>query len=354
MHKLNKKKKRFLILKSIKRHKHELERKRRRKIKKLNSLPEKVLTRKRKSYEHKKDKIVHTDCIADENFSLINNPDYIISYFEKARKSFKEKQYVNFDLGGVKTTGPETILLLSALINEPEFTNNIPFKGRSPLQADLQQMFRQVGFYNFVKSNELTQLTNKDLHGEIIHRITRKKVENQLAGDICKSAVKHTFKSDNYIHKTILPILIECMANTWNHANYGTSEDEYNWWLLAYKEPKTDCTKFCILDLGVGIFGSLNRKFAEGAITYIFPNKNLTNLKNIFKGNTRTRTKEEKRGKGLNTIYNLVKSDKTIQNFTIITNDVFAIIEQDKEDVYKKLKTPFKGTLYYWELRNNG
>ncbi len=63
----------------------------------------------------------------------------------------------------------------------------------------------------------------------------------------------------------------------------------YNWWLLSYKEPETKITKFCFLDLGIGIFDSLEKKYNENALSALFkslinPTDNSATLKKIFSG----------------------------------------------------------------------
>ena len=303
-------------------------------------------------------KAEHERCIAPEVFSLIKNPDAVINYFDHARQVLAKGTPVYFDLSNITEMGPETLTYLCAILDNDEFINGNAIHGNLPNNPSLQKMFSKAGFYKFV--NPIYQRIQKstDVNGEI-HKITREKVEPMLAGEICESAMIHTFDKIDPKDQSFYRILIECMANTKNHANYGKRNEVYNWWLLAYKEADTKITKFCFLDLGVGIFGSLEKKYRENKLPSFLkrifvPKNNKKTLQKIYEGERKTSTEGlEGRGQGLNYVYDLVKKDATICNFTLLSNDIIAHFGYNAEDTIEPQGNDFVGTMYYWEISPN-
>ncbi len=219
-------------------------------------------------------------------------------------------------------------------------------------------MFLKAGFMDFVKPDrDISSKLNEDVWGKLIHKLKRDEVEGPLAGRICLSAMEHTYGSKDFSKQNFYPILVECMANTHNHA--GDRLQECNWWLLAYKEPETKITKFCFLDLGMGIFESLRKKYGKGSIPdklkfYDPAASNKKTITQIFSGVKKTSTTgQQGRGEGLGYIYRLVKKDKTIGKFTLLSNNVTVKIGYNANDIVKSLQPDFEGTMYYWELLPN-
>ncbi len=349
-------KKAFIVRSAFKKHKHDLRRKDKKHLERLEKLPLLIKERRKLKFISNYQTSKHELCIAPETFSLRDDPMRVIGYFEKAREALKQDIPVFLDLSQVKQMGPETLTYLCALIKEEEFNNKTVLQGNIPINATLEQMFIRSGFYKFVLPRGNINNIENDVSGELIHRITRQKVEPELAGEVCRSSMKHTFNSDDFTKQSFYPILIECMGNTHNHANYGRRDEIYNWWLLAYKEPITQITKFCFLDLGVGIFGSLEKKYIDNKLTgwlrWFTPENNIATLQKIFKGEKKTTATElPGRGLGLNNIFNLVKKDKTIHNFTLLSNDILATFGYNTSVNIQKIDGNFMGTLYYWELR---
>lgn len=358
MKKLSFEKKQYYIKYSRKKHRHELERKEIRKRLRYEKLSGRIKQKRAKRFIEDPKKVEHETYQAPTIFSLIENPTTVISYFEKAKNTLAKNIPVVFDLKMVVQMGPETLTYLCALIKEEGFHNHTPIKGNIPDNPVLREMFKKSGFYDNVISGFSSESENRDVNDKLIHQVTREKVESVLAGDVCRSAMKHTFGTDDPKRQRFYRILIECMGNTWNHANAGERNAVYSWWLLAYKEPTTKITKFCFLDLGVGIFGSLEKKYKKNKLeewlSWFTPKKNKETLLKIFQGEKKTSTVNlSGRGLGINNIYRLVKLDKTIKNFTLLSNDIMAKIGYNKPDKIEKIKSDFEGTLYYWELTPN-
>ena len=355
MRKLSEKQKQYLIRYAHKKHLHEIKRELIRKKKRLVKIQPKKIERRNKKFINNPKKVDHHESVAPPMFSLLNDSDFVVSFFEDANKFLHNRTPVFFDLKQVTTMGPETFTYFIARIKENDFSGMTPFMGNVPRDQKIREMFAKAGFNRYVSSKNGFREIDSDSLGSLIHMNTRNEVEPELAGKVCASAMKHTFDTDDFSNQKFYKILIECMANTRNHSNYGEPYDVYDWWLLAYKESNTKVTKFCFLDLGVGIFDSLAKKYTDNKLKWwlkeIFvPLNNQETLRRIFKGERQSSTKLPGRGYGLNNIYNLVKENETIANFTMLTNDIMAKIGYNTTDVIKKNKTNFRGTMYYWEL----
>lgn len=356
MKKLSTDEKEYLLICSVRKHRHEFKRKqKRRRLKKARTFSNVIKKRNTKFVKNYKSS-KHKELVAPSVFSLLKDPGAVVNFFMEAKDSFARKIPVFFDLSQVTEMGPETLTYLTALVTNKNFTGEIACRGNAPASDSLRKMFRKAGFYDFLKPDrEIPKELSADINNKLIHRETHEKVESDLAGEVCLSAMQHTFKSSDFTKQNFFPILIECMANTHNHA--GGGEQIYNWWLLAYKEPNTRITKFCFLDLGVGIFGSLKKKYGEGKLPEKLVNvfkpghSNKTILRQIFGGSKKTVTEGlQGRGQGIEHIYKKVHGDETIQNFTMMSNNVIARLGYNTSDIIKTLGTEFGGTMYYWEL----
>ncbi len=334
---------------------HEQKRKLKRHNAKLLKQQQKVKQNTAKKFDLHPERISHEKCIAPEVFSVLVNPLDVVKYFQKVGLAFQNHLPVIFDLSSVQKMDTATLTLLCAHVSDQKFVRGNLLKGNIPRTPELIEMFKKSGFYNFVFSRIKSTGYIKDEYGELIHRITRKRVEPELAGKVCLSAIEHTFGSNSLKVQNLYKIIIECMANTWNHANQGREDQIYNWWLLAYKEKTTNITKFCFLDLGVGVFGSLDPKYRSNIMppwlkNLFVPDNHAVTLEQIFQGKVKTSANEPGRGKGIYTIYNSVKSDRNIQNFQMITNNIVAKVGYNMPDTIRTISSNFPGTLYYWEL----
>lgn len=288
---------------------------------------------------------------APKNFSLINNTNEVILYFKNIGKLFVDRKQVEFNLKNIDNLTPDAIALLIAKVEDERFTRSLRVRGNQPEKKILKRIFEESGFLNYVSSNYNPPKNDNNL---LLHQITHKKVHPELAKKVSELAVKHTFKKIKKF-SPIYKIMIECMANTDNHASI-VKEGVYDWWLFAYCNPKNNITSFTFLDLGIGIFNSNPvNSYKRKLLTEI---SNLTkisfdqrdNIKlipKLFSGNIYTsRTKNKKRGQGLPSIKEC-SQNSNIKNFIIITNNVKIKLPELTNEI---LQNKFNGTLLYWEL----
>jgi hypothetical protein len=279
--------------------------------------------------------------IAPAEFSLINNTEKVLEYFHLARNYLKSGYPIRFDISEIETLTPDAIILQIARIKDEKFHNKKGITGNAPNNPDLKKLFLESGFYNHVniKGNKPN---GKDT---LIHKITKNKVEPQLAKQACLIGLKHAFQNED-IFDPMFDILIEIMQNTNNHA--GETRGEYDWWLHIYNEPNTQIAKYTFVDLGIGIFESIpaqNFKRKIGQAIGLINNTNL--VKPLFNGEIKSRTARPERGKGIPQVYE-ASQHESFSKFIMISNDVHVNM---KNLTTKKLNNNFSGTLFYWELK---
>lgn len=285
----------------------------------------------------------YVDHFAPSNFSLINNCTEVIRYFQEAAKLFQERNQINFNLSEIESLTPDAIAFLVAFIKEPKFTHQLDYKGKSPSNPKFSKMFRDSGFYDYVSSPLPRQENHKNA---LIHKITKNRVENTIAKEVCQKAMAHSFTSKGKF-QPLYEVIIECMANTNNHADYK-KRGKYNWWIFQYNDPDSKSTSFSFLDLGVGIFKSLPvqthlRKFFN--LLGVTSNVNL--VPKLFAGEISSRTGLEERGQGMPLIFDRSQNEK-MRAFYLISNNVYADM---KAHNYQELALEFPGTFLYWEVR---
>lgn len=284
------------------------------------------------------------DIPAPNNFSFTENTDDTLEYFEIVKSQLNEGYSVNLDIENIETLTTDTIALQIATIKGSRRKSFNSVHGNAPRDSELRELFLQSGFYNYVQSKRRKNLNENQL----IHKITKNKVEPKIAKEACIRGLMHVFKNDE-IFDPLYDILIEIMQNTNNHAG-GDIRGKYDWWLHVYNDPKTRIAKYTFLDLGYGIFESLpvktfRRKLGESL--GLVHNSDL--VKPLFNGEIKSRTAKPERGKGIPQVYQS-SQHKAFSSFHLISNNVKVNLKTMETT---KLKSNFSGTLFYWELSNN-
>lgn len=278
--------------------------------------------------------------IAPEIFSLIGNPEGVLSYLEQIRLQMLNRNQVFLDKTQITKLTPDALMILVASLNDEWFTRGIRFKGNSPKDEKLKELFLQSGFFEHVRSL-IPKVKSRNL---MLHRISRRKVKPSLVKEVCLIGVNHTFGNQN-IFEPLYEMIIECMSNTNFHAGLE-KQGKYEWWLYVYENPANKVTSYSFLDLGVGIFESIPVRDYVKFTQFIKLSSNVDLVDDLVNGKIKSRTLATNRGKGIPQIYRHSKH-KNIKNFKIISNNVFADFDTAN---YHKLKNQFRGTFLYWEL----
>ena len=284
----------------------------------------------------------YLDHPAPKNFSLIDNTNEVLAYFNNARDKFKDGNNIRFDISGVSVLTPPTIALLVASINSPSFVNGANLYGTAPVDQNLLTLFKASGFYNFVTSR-MSKGTTK---GNLLLRESDTIAVGSVAKEAVLTGIRHTFKNENPF-EPLYDILIECMVNTNNHANLN-SKDKCKWWLYVYTDSTTSITSYSFFDLGIGIFES---KGVQGYIKKILKAtvvKNIDMVDKLLAGELGTRMTKDSdiRGKGLPQIVEYSKQSE-FKEFYIIANNVKIDLKTGNRE---ELSSALTGTFLYWEI----
>ncbi len=281
--------------------------------------------------------------VAPPNFSLIDNTNAVLAYFNEGEALFNKKNRVTFDVGQVTALTPDTIALMVASIHTEDYTHGYGYRGNEPFDEGLAKLFKQSGFYKFVR----TELQSSGTEANMLHKERNHKVEPDIALRASLLGVQNSFQNSNPF-EPLYEIIIECMSNSNNHANPKKQGGCY-WWLFVYSDPDTRVTSYSFVDLGVGIFGSMHvrgifkRLGHKAGIT-----KNIAYADDLLEGKIHSRMDQDReiRGKGIPQIVGYAKLPE-FRRFNLITNDVFFDL---KNGHAVELNSTMPGTFLYWEL----
>lgn len=281
---------------------------------------------------------------APNDFSLIYNTEETIHYFNIAQEELKKGNRVLFDISQIEKLSTDAIAVQIAKIKDERFIHHSSISGNEPNDSALKELFIQSGFYDYVRTRGPKPVNDKKL---LIHKITNNRVEPDIAKEACLLGLRHTFNNED-IFEPLYNILIEIMQNTNNHA--GSTRGKYDWWLHVYTHPNSTKTSYTFLDLGVGIFESLPVKsYKRDFLEILGLTSNIDLVPKLFAGEIKSRTSRPERGKGIPQVYEC-SNDPTFNKFILISNDIFADLKNGENKI---IRTPFNGTMYYWEIINN-
>lgn len=276
---------------------------------------------------------------APENFSLIENTNEVLEYFNQARSYLRKGNSVDLDISKIKSLTPDAIALLVARLRDKQFHHDRGVKGNAPEDKMLKQIFLQSGFYDFVDSEEKPKRLD-----HLVNKVSKNFVDDDLAKKYSLIGIRHTFGRE-FIFDPLYDILIEVMQNTNNHA--GENRGDYDWWLHVYRDPAESISKYTFLDLGSGVFESFPATLFRNNLTDMV---GLTNNKDLvrplFNGEIKSSTGRDDRGLGMPQIFES-SQNPSFGKFYMIANDVKVDM---KTMTITELNGNFSGTLFYWEL----
>jgi len=272
---------------------------------------------------------------APENFSLINNTKEVMNFIHDAKVIIEKNKPLFIEMKNIK------YVTLDAIIYTIVFFENIRKKrikykvnGDFPDNFDCKKLITESGFLKYIYPNaEINKKT------DILTIRDGYKVDNKIAKNVV-TYVRKWLNEERINTKSIYNILIECMANTLNHAFGEGKGNAHKWYLMAYHLENE--VHFVFLDNGLGISKTLNKKWIFESLK-----KDETLILSALKGEEfRSQTGEKKRGKGLPKIYKHSK-DINIKELIIIANKGMV---QPKNGICTSLDKSFSGTLISWKI----
>ena len=285
--------------------------------------------------------------VAPKVFGMIDNIDETLKFFKTVKDTIRKLRVndtIYFDLSKVEVVSADAIMYLIATIRNTKRINvfKILCSGNAPVNPDARKKFEQSGFYDYVYSGIKTG-------SEYVDHIKIKsgnEAEPELAGDICDFV--HKLTSLNIVDtKFLFSMIIELMTNTKQHAYNSISSMDDNWYV--YVEDREDSLKFVFLDTGVGIPKTIRTKFGE-KIASLLSNNDAYFIASALRGEFRSETRLDYRGKGLPEIYNRIISAR-IENFAIVSGQGKCVVDENGDIVEISLKNVLNGTLLSWNLK---
>lgn len=294
--------------------------------------------------------------IAPLRLSLVVNPEETIDFVVKLEELYLTRKKVFVDLKNVKFLDHSGITILVSILFSFK-SRNIGFNGNFPKDKDLALMLINSDFFKYLRKVNIPEKLEYKI-GKENQLFTRanKEVNSEL-GLVVMAESSKTIWGENRTCKGLQRTLLELMQNTNNHAELN-EKGEKHWWLSVNQNKKDRKVSFIFVDYGIGIFESLKNKpnnnkwygWLEKMKTKLQVGGNDEVFKLLLNGEMHlTVTGQHFRGKGLPGIKEALDRNQ-ISNLKIVSNNVFADVEQDS---FRKLKTEFSGTFVSWELNEN-
>jgi hypothetical protein len=283
-------------------------------------------------------------------FSLFKNFEESNQFFNRMHELVRKKAFLFVDLSEVDDLSLDAVLVLLATIKENsedretkahQVTGNLPRE-----TGPAEQLLKNSGFFSHMKAAFKVEEDGSQI-GIIAHQ-NGYTVDTELADRLTNSAVM-TVLGQGAVRQGIYVTFQELMANTRQHAVPNKPEAK-QWWTLLFRDEQQKVAQFVFFDTGEGILKTIRTKIERFAALLPFRNDQPRLLEELLKGSFRSRTGLSYRGKGLPAINRYFRERKHFNNLRIITNRVSADVGMNS---FNGLQSNFRGTLFYWELRND-
>ncbi|MCM1363701.1 MAG: hypothetical protein NC215_01825 [Ruminococcus sp.] len=283
------------------------------------------------------------------DFSIIDNPEETISFFNDIisfivdKRNFGKSLFI--DISNVSTLSIDALMYLLAVVNNlnSNFQNKYTFSGNAPSNYEVRKLFSESGFYQFVKYQGTDPLIKNEntlqiVSGEDCDIVIAKR----LSDFVCEKANVNK-RACSFLYNMV----IELMSNTHRHAYPLDTTVLHSRWYCFAKYDGNQKISFSFMDTGAGIPATVKKNFAE-KIDILRLKGEYTYVVSALKGDFRTSTKKDYRGKGLPKICEFAQ-EKKIENLHIITNRANVVVYEDSCQS-KDVSFPLRGTLYYWQI----
>lgn len=293
------------------------------------------------SEENKRRGSKPTKIIAPKVFSVIKNPNETLLFFKSLKSKLKKTSRVFIDHSQTIEITPESIiLLLSQFDYYVTLFRSIDILGNLPKSNSARLIFEASGFDKFVS---MKSTVNKRSNFFEVRQGTG--VEPEVADEVVQFALKKLNLNESLHSRKTYGTIIECMANTKNHA-YKNDSKYSKWYLISYYDKVKRSVIFAFVDIGSGIPKTIKKKLLEN-FTHSDAELIFEATRGGFK-NMRTRTSRPYRGKGLPKIHSNLKSN-FFSNLWIVSNNGSLSMSNLTKDL-TNLDYKLKGTVLSWEF----
>lgn len=290
---------------------------------------------------------------APTNFSILDNRDSVIKYFNTIKRMLNQKEYTQINLRKITSIDLPTLCLLGAFMLDRN-TKSKYLKVTSPLSnSAAYRFFEEAQFENMIINKRRPTFNS----GAFLSR-SEDEVDNKAIGDILTKTVNYFGEKNRQRLRDIHPIIIEIVTNTADHASPDSSYT-LPWIVNTYETKDSNGNKvkqYCIIDMGVGIYETLIDKtngIRQGRIPWIPILKRENSQGEFFRqaipNGLQSSTALLQRGKGIKYIHDIVSNDKMYKRFEIITNKAKVNLV-NLDSVEKDSPENLPATIYYWEI----
>ena len=282
--------------------------------------------------------------------SVFENTKATLAFFHVVIYTFQHcriNQEVFFDLHQVDCITVDAVIYLIALIKNTKKIRSFRIKclGNMPDNAEARQLIEQSGFYNHLHSVASHKQLLYDKHNYL--KITSgRDADGQLSGTIC-DFTQSLINGSLLTTKRLYPMVVELMTNTHQHAYTGESSIMNNFWYI-FAQNKDNKVQYVFLDTGLGIPKTISKRIKE-KIKDLFAVDDATYLQSVLRGDFRTETKQDNRGKGIPGIYEDV-CKHVITDFQVVSGKGLCKVTPSGEIVKFKLENSFEGTMFMWTI----
>jgi hypothetical protein len=236
---------------------------------------------------------------------------------------------------------PDAIALLTASIKNLS-KRGIRVRGNYPTEPSANEAIRQSGFDDYFSDkpykSERGQLVCEDRFD-----VDSKRAEARLAKQLIDFASNGPSVPPRL--KCVYGHLVDCMTNTHEHAAADPGTER--WWASVFIDKERGCDCFTFIDLGVGIFQSIELTRRLKVLTMFSLLTRPDIIRKILRKEIPSSTGLSYRGRGLPSIYESLTVSHSISRLIIATDNVFGDVGNDR---YVSLPQPLKGLLLYWEV----
>ena len=280
-----------------------------------------------------------------DNFSIINNPNPSILFFEELQKHMLRLDPVFVEMKNISQITVDALVYYIAVLQKLKSKLTLYLlRGSFPEDKKTLNLMTRSGFLKYFQTAE----NNIKIHDDFIEIKSGNIADNQIVKSICLFVMKKLDVGRIGTQK-LYDIIFEMMLNTKHHA-YSVQNRNYDNWLLFLRfSPEKKSIKFIFMDTGYGIPNTVRQNKLEIAKKW-FSQFGVTDFNendlvySALNGAYRTQTKEGYRGKGLPRINKAFK-DGYINNLSILSSRA-CIKSNERYDLESKMI----GTLFFWTI----
>lgn len=199
---------------------------------------------------------------APSNFSIINNPNDTIEYFNNIYDGiYKKMPYANFiiDSNEVIDVTVDALVYLIAIMENMKLIQSMKyvFQGNFPINNQANTVYEESGFVDYVQSR-VKRLPNKSKMRIVSGTLNKPSVSK----DVCDFIMQELLIEKQEV-LFVQKILVELMSNAFHHAypNDKTSIMYPKWYI--YAEHVNNRIRIVFADTGKGIVGTVRKRFRE-------------------------------------------------------------------------------------------